>query len=157
MSTSHTTIEIQEALKALKLYKGDIDGAIGPVSSEAIGKFQEAKNLPVTGIPDPETLKLLFPGPASTGPRSIQVTMQDWMLNLVLSKTNWAAAAMVGVLVTFLNTKFGLNIDAKAQTALTVLIASGFATLIGVLQTRFNSPHVTTKQPAVVAKPAEFQ
>jgi hypothetical protein len=62
----------------------------------------------------------------------------------------------VATLVAFLNTKFGFQIDAQTQAAMIVVIAGAFASLIGVLQTFFNSPHMTLKQPSVVMKPAEF-
>ena len=156
MSSSHTNIEVQEALAALGLYDGEIDGAIGTKSSAAIAKFQESKGLQVNGIPDPATLKALFPGPASTGPRTIQATITDYALNFLKSKTVWAAGALVAVLVGWVQTKFGFNVPPDVQATITTLIVSGFGLLIGVLQTAFNSPHMTTKQPAVVQKPAEF-
>jgi len=43
---------LQEHLKLLHMYSGDIDGDLGPLSREAIGAFQRAWGMKATGIPD---------------------------------------------------------------------------------------------------------
>jgi peptidoglycan hydrolase-like protein with peptidoglycan-binding domain len=156
MAATHTNKDVQEALAALKYDVGDIDGAIGPKSSAALAKFQEDKGLTINGIPDNATLKALFPSSIETGPRTIQATAMDWILNLVKSKSAWAAAAGAAAIVTVLNNKLGLNIGPDAEKALATLLAIALAALVGLFQTFFNTPHMTTKQPAVVQKPEEF-
>lgn len=51
--------QIQENLKKLAMYGGDIDGKIGPRSKEAINIFQRAWSLPVTGVADKTTQRTL--------------------------------------------------------------------------------------------------
>jgi peptidoglycan hydrolase-like protein with peptidoglycan-binding domain len=51
--------ELQTALRTLRLYGGDIDGEIGPLSVEAIKAFQRTWELPVTGTAGPDTQRLL--------------------------------------------------------------------------------------------------
>jgi len=52
-------IGIQTELKTLKLYGGDIDGDIGPLSVRAIKVFQTAWDLDVDGIAGRDTQRLL--------------------------------------------------------------------------------------------------
>lgn len=155
MST-HTTTEVQQALKTLGFDPGQIDGAIGPKSSAAIAKFQESKGLKVNGIPDPMTLRALFPTQADIGPRTIQATAADWFLNFAKSKSVWAAGALVALVVSWLSTRFGLDVPADVQSLVTSLLVIAFAGAIGVIQTWFNNPHVVNRQPPVVQKPAEL-
>jgi hypothetical protein len=54
-----TARELQSALKTLRLYGGDIDGDLGPLSVEAIKAFQRTWELPVTGTAGPDTQRLL--------------------------------------------------------------------------------------------------
>lgn len=49
----------QEMLTKLRLYAGDIDGDIGPLSREAIRVFQRAWGLPETGGLEPRTRRTL--------------------------------------------------------------------------------------------------
>ena len=50
----------QNALKELGFYDGGIDGAYGPQSRRALTRFQEARGLEVSGLPDEATLMELF-------------------------------------------------------------------------------------------------
>lgn len=50
----------QEKLKAEGFYTGVVDGLYGPGTQKGFEKFQQASNLPVTGVPDPRTLFNLF-------------------------------------------------------------------------------------------------
>jgi uncharacterized protein (TIGR02594 family) len=50
---------LQTALLAKGFDPGGIDGEFGSLTSAAISGFQRAQNLPVTGIADPATLKIL--------------------------------------------------------------------------------------------------
>lgn len=54
-----SAVELQTALQALKLYGGAIDGAIGPLSVEAIKAFQRTWELAPTGTAGPDTQRLL--------------------------------------------------------------------------------------------------
>lgn len=51
---------IQERLKALNHYSGNPDGAYGSGTRKAIEAFQKQANVPVTGVPDQQTLVKLF-------------------------------------------------------------------------------------------------
>ncbi len=155
MAESHTNAEVQQALKSLGFDPGDIDGAIGIKTSGALSKFQETKGLVVNGTPDSPTLKALFPGP--TGPRTIQATAWDWVLNFATSRVVWAAGAIVAAVAVWVNTKLGLNIPADLQNTITQLLVYGGMALIGLLRTFADSPHVANKQPAVIQKPAEMK
>ena len=50
---------IQQALKGRGLFNEDITGYYGPVTQEAVRKFQKQKGLQVDGIAGPQTLKAL--------------------------------------------------------------------------------------------------
>lgn len=52
-------IELQEKLKKLGYYTGEIDGALGQESKKAIRKFQEYVGVKVTGRPDKKLLQEL--------------------------------------------------------------------------------------------------
>jgi hypothetical protein len=57
----------QGALKELGFYDGGIDGAYGPQSRRALTRFQEARGIEVTGLPDDGTLMELFFNSANPG------------------------------------------------------------------------------------------
>jgi len=57
---------IQQALKNLGLYNGDIDGKIGPKTKEAVKEFQQRHNLEVDGKVGPKTWALLKSALASS-------------------------------------------------------------------------------------------
>jgi hypothetical protein len=57
----------QGALKELGFYDGAIDGAYGPQSRRALTRFQEARGLEVSGLPDENTLIELFFNSANSG------------------------------------------------------------------------------------------
>jgi len=50
----------QAALRELGFYDGGIDGAYGPQSRRALTRFQEARGIEVTGLPDQRTLLNIF-------------------------------------------------------------------------------------------------
>lgn len=54
-----SSTQIQECLKKLRLYSGELDGAIGPISKEAIRVFQRAWGIDETGKPDLKTQRTL--------------------------------------------------------------------------------------------------
>lgn len=153
---AHSISDVQDKLTNLGFYNGDIDGLGGPLTAEAVGKFQEMKQLPVTGKLDPTTLQYLFPG-IPEGPKTIKATIADYVLNLVKGKTAWAAAALTALIVGWVQTKFGFSVPAELKDAITTILSLAGGGLILLLQAAFNSPHMTTKQPGVVQKPAEFK
>ncbi len=53
-------VRAQKNLQRLGLYKGTAEGEISEGTKKAISKFQEQHKLPVTGIPDQQTLHLLL-------------------------------------------------------------------------------------------------
>jgi hypothetical protein len=54
-----TPQELQTALRDMKLYAGEIDGDLGPLSRQAIKALQRAWRLPETGLAGPDTQRLL--------------------------------------------------------------------------------------------------
>ncbi len=57
--TNSVLTKVQRQLWNLGYYKGDIDGAFGPVTQRAIETFQRENGLPITGRLDSQTLKRL--------------------------------------------------------------------------------------------------
>lgn len=54
-----TVRELQMALNRRGYHAGSVDGAMGPVTAEALGRFQAANGLEPTGRTDLRTLALL--------------------------------------------------------------------------------------------------
>jgi hypothetical protein len=55
-----SSMQVQTALKTMKLYNGDIDGKFGPISRSALGVFQKGWGLVASGDPsDPRTQRTL--------------------------------------------------------------------------------------------------
>src|SRR6266481_9066156 len=52
-----TIIALQQSLKMLGHYPGTINGIYGFLTATAVRNFQQARNLPVTGEPTPETVE----------------------------------------------------------------------------------------------------
>ncbi len=154
---AHTIAEVQTVLNAQGYGPIAVDGAAGPQTDAAVSKYQAAKGITVTGTLDDRTLSALFPISTMNDPgkpRTIQATFQDYILNLVKSKSTWLSLASATTIVAFLNTHFGLNLGPTETNAIAAIMAFGFTALIGVAQTFMNSPHMTNKQPAVVQQPA---
>ncbi|MDY7020683.1 MAG: peptidoglycan-binding protein [Cyanobacteriota bacterium] len=53
--------ELQATLKLLGYYTGEVDGVYAESTAEAVSKFQQAANLPVTGVTNQATWDRLFP------------------------------------------------------------------------------------------------
>lgn len=51
--------EIQENLKRLRLYNGEVDGLLGPLSKQAVAAFQRTWKLAATGVADDRTKRVL--------------------------------------------------------------------------------------------------
>ncbi|MEB3280821.1 MAG: peptidoglycan-binding protein [Lyngbya sp.] len=62
-------LELQAALKLLGYYTGEVDGVYAESTAEAVSQFQQAANLPVTGVTNSATWNRLFP-PDETSSRS---------------------------------------------------------------------------------------
>ncbi|WP_413165776.1 peptidoglycan-binding domain-containing protein [Capilliphycus salinus ALCB114379] len=62
-------LELQAALKLLGYYTGEVDGVYAESTAEAVSQFQQAANLPVTGVTNAATWNRLFP-PDETSSRS---------------------------------------------------------------------------------------
>lgn len=62
-NTPMTISGVQERLRALGYYTGNVDGMMGPLTTGALRRFQQKSNLTVTGAPDVDTLRLLMKYP----------------------------------------------------------------------------------------------
>ena len=51
--------QVQEELKSAGLYKGPVDGEMGPEMKQAISQFQQQKGLSQTGVVDQQTFAAL--------------------------------------------------------------------------------------------------
>ncbi|HSB13833.1 MAG TPA: peptidoglycan-binding domain-containing protein [Bryobacteraceae bacterium] len=52
--------QVQAVLKKNGLYQGDVNGGLDEPTMKAIGEFQKANNLTVSGVPSPATRRLLL-------------------------------------------------------------------------------------------------
>lgn len=162
--TAHTVKEAQHALNmAMKLTPTTVppaiaeDGVVGKEeTAPMIVKFQLAQEppLPATGAFDERTLDALFPNSPTTAPKTIQATIEDYVINFIQSKIVWAAGVLVALAVTWINTRFGFNVPTDIQNEVTGLLVGGFGALIMWLRTFADAPHVTNVQPAVVKQPS---
>lgn len=148
-------IDIQKVLKDQGYYTGDLDGLAGPKTSAAVVEFQKAKGLPETGKVDPRTLSAMFPK-AATKPKTIVASLQDYVLNYAQSKIVWVAGVLVAAAVTWINTKFGIQVPPDLENWITGGIVTVGGLIIAVLRGQGrDTPRVTSVQPAVIRSPAE--
>lgn len=150
---SYNATALQTKLESLGYDVGPdgVDGVFGSDTQKALRKFQSDQAIPPTGQPDQRTIALLFPkAKPAKGLNIVEVKIADYFLNFITSKINWAAAAMVGIVVAWLNTKFGLQVPADVQAWVTGIIVTGFGLIIMYLRTFLNAPKVAMKQPDVV-------
>jgi len=136
--------------------KSNIDGVFGTVSQAALVKYQESVNLPPTGQPDDATMQSL--GLAAKAPEvvkwslptfSIPALASDYVINWITSKINIWAAAMALVIIGFVNTKFGLNLDAGATAGVTSILVTVMMGGVWVLRTFFLKPKVVAGKVAL--------
>lgn len=74
--------KLQQALKLLNYYTGEIDGKYGSGTEEAVKKFQKSKGLSQDGIAGKVTIKLLFGEDAADAEEESYVTEElDWFKN----------------------------------------------------------------------------
>ena len=66
--------ELQRHLHRLELEPGMVDGRYGPLTTQAVKRFQEAHNLPADGIADPETLSRIKDATPSSPERELSQT-----------------------------------------------------------------------------------
>lgn len=136
--------------------KSNIDGVFGTVTQAALVKYQDANNLPPSGQPDDPTMQSL--GLAVKPPEvvkwslptfSIPAIASDYILNFLTSKINIWAAAMAVVVIAFVNTKFGLNLDTGATTGLTTILVTVMMGGVWILRTFFLKPKVVAGKVAL--------
>lgn len=157
---THNVTQIQQRLIALGyLRPGEDDGKFGPKSLDAYNHWRASKGAaPVNAASLSQLDRDLFPEDypnpkgtiMNTVIQSIGATASDYFLNFITSKINWAAAAMVGFLVTFVGTKFGFTISPEMAQWMTVEIAAVFGAIIMWLRTFKNSPRVVNAVPLVI-------
>ncbi len=138
-----------------------VDGEKGPATTEAVAKFQSEKMgmKPPTGILDPRTLATMFPvmDQQSVKPLSIQAGIKAWVLNFAQSRIVWAASALVGLAVAWINTRFGIQVSPEVYKLVTGLLVSAFGALIAALRGgALDDGRVARKTPAVIQKPTEW-
>ena len=152
-----TNQDVQEKLKSLGLYEGEVDGLAGPVTAAAVVAFQKSKGLTETGKLDNPTLSALFPSSVANRPTGIQATAIDWVLNYAQSKIVWAAGALAGAILIWVNTRLGLNLPPDVEKLVTQGLVLGGTALITLLRGwGKDTPRVSAKTPAVIQRPAEF-
>jgi peptidoglycan hydrolase-like protein with peptidoglycan-binding domain len=152
-----TNADVQEKLKSLGLYDGEVDGLAGPVTAAAVVAFQKSKGLTETGKLDNPTLAAMFPSTVANRPTGIQATILDWVLNYAQSKIVWAAGALALVAIGWVQTKFGINLPPDVENTITSLLVAGGTALIAILRGwGKDTPRVTAKSPAVIQQPARF-
>lgn len=61
--------KVQEALRGAGVYRGTLDGHIGPATQRSILKFQSLNNIPQTGVIDPQTIQKLKIEPVKNFPQ----------------------------------------------------------------------------------------
>jgi murein L,D-transpeptidase YcbB/YkuD len=59
--------QLQEQLKSAGLYRGRVDGEMGPQTRRALARFQRQQGLRPTGVPDEQTLSALNGNQPGTG------------------------------------------------------------------------------------------
>ena len=69
--------ELQRQLHRLGLEPGMVDGRYGPLTTDAVKRFQEAHNLPPDGIADPETLNQLKTNTPTTPEHQLSQTPEQ--------------------------------------------------------------------------------
>lgn len=133
-----------------------IDGEKGPATTAAVAAWQASHGIEPTGILDPVTLGKMFPAMdnATTKPLTIQATVQDWVLNWAQSRIVWAAGALVLFAVTWINTRFGIQVSPEIENLITgVLISAGGALIAFLRGMGKDTPRVASRAPAVIQKP----
>lgn len=125
----------------------DVDGDLGPLSLKALQAAETKFGIPVSTSFDNRILPYLHLTQESAVTNTnifsgIGATAADYFLNFISSKINWTAAAMVAVVVGWISTKFGFTVPDGIQQEVTGLLVTGFAAVIALLRTFFNSPKV---------------
>lgn len=139
-----------------------VDGEKGPETTKAVSKYQLEKMgmNPPTGILDPKTLATMFPqmDQASSRPLTIQARIEDYILNLVSSKINVAAVALVGLVVAWINTRFGFQVPQEIVNWVTGGLVALAGSLIVWWRTRGTDPSkIATVAPSVIQDPTKYK
>jgi len=59
--------QVQQQLKGAGLYRGSVDGAMGPETKQAVSQFQQQNGLDQTGVVDQQTLSALSTSQSGAG------------------------------------------------------------------------------------------
>lgn len=161
MSTP-TIADVQRYLNAKGFGPLVVDGEKGPATTEAVSKFQKDRMAmdPPTGILDPTTLAAMFPEKdrATTKPLTIQAKLEDYILNLVQSKINVAAVALVGLVVAWINTRFGFKVPQELVNWITGGLVALGGSLIVWWRTRGTDPSkISSVTPGVILDPTKWK
>lgn len=149
---------LQTELKRRGFYKGAIDGKLWDQSADAIIAFRNSiGRKPATSNFNTQLLDDLGLTKEATVADSTIIsgaiaTAGDYLLNFISSKINWAAIALVGLAVGWINTRFGINVPPDIQNSVTGWLITGGGALIVVLRTWFNKPKVIAGTTVTVVK-----
>jgi murein DD-endopeptidase MepM/ murein hydrolase activator NlpD len=136
VTSNANTAALQVALKALRHYKGSIDGIRGPRTKAATRRFQRRRNLTVDGIAGPQTRRALGRrGRPRLGSRVMSVGNRGWdvaALQFMLRKRGHSpgsidggfGSATLASLRRFQSTA-GLGVDGRAGPATIRALRSG--------------------------------
>lgn len=76
--------QMQKRLKELGYFTEDCTGYYGDVTKTAVGNFQKANNLSVTGVADPATIQAMLSDKAITKQQYIELTVNGSAVEMVL-------------------------------------------------------------------------
>jgi murein DD-endopeptidase MepM/ murein hydrolase activator NlpD len=91
---------LQVALKAMRLYRGGVDGIVGPATRRAVRRLQRRHRLAVDGVVGPRTRRALGRrGRPSFGSRTLRVGARGWdvaALQFLLSRRGFSPGSIDG-------------------------------------------------------------
>lgn len=162
MASTPTIADVQRFLNSKGYGPLVVDGEKGPATTASVSKFQKDRLAmdPPTGILDPATLAAMFPEKdrVAAKPLTIQATVQDYILNFLQSKITWAATALLGLVVTFVNTKFGLTLPEDVQNwVLQGMVAAGTALIVWWRTRGTDSSKISLVTPSVIKNPTQWK
>lgn len=149
---------LQTELARRGFYKGKIDGLLYEQSADAIIAFRKSIGR-TPAVSNFNTQLLIDLGLTQEPPMADTTiisgaiaTAGDYLLNFLSSKINWAAIALVGLAVGWINTRFGINVPPDIQNSVTGWLITGGGALIVLLRTFFNKPKVIAGTTVTVVK-----
>ncbi len=128
---------LQESLKVLEYYDyPTITGYYGPVTQQAVTRFQRTNGLTIDGIAGPETLELLasgnakfyciYPGDSGSDVEALQARLKELGYYQYESVTGYFGSVTEHAVMEF-QAQCGLTVDAKAGKNTRALLYSGNA------------------------------